>query len=207
MGGIDTYNKPGKNDDWFCRRCGTKKTESGEWKPDVDQTHKLDILPMREMSRSGPVTPPASVAPSPVRTLAQKKAYDAPLPHNITPKTPSSDGKKRGRPNQKQNRPTPTKTPVIPHITQNKPPGGGGWITASPRKVSREDTPPSRTSTPDSSTSQSKKSKKGKESWVTTGQSNVIHKPEISLKLPPGISIGKSNDQSDQKSEHEANIS
>jgi len=74
--GIDQWNKPGKHDDWFCRRCGTKKTESGEWQPEKSELNSLEVLPMRENSRSGA---PGAVPPSPVRTLAQKKAY-APSP-------------------------------------------------------------------------------------------------------------------------------
>ena len=62
--GINQTNKPGKTDDWFCKKCGSKKTEAGEWRPDDDEADKLDVLPLRDQ-------------PQPeFKTLAQKKSYE-----------------------------------------------------------------------------------------------------------------------------------
>ena len=36
-------NKPGKEDDWFCKRCRKQKKEAGEWKPSQDQQHKVEV--------------------------------------------------------------------------------------------------------------------------------------------------------------------
>ena len=32
--GIDHDNKPGKDDDWYCRKCTARRSEAGEWKPE-----------------------------------------------------------------------------------------------------------------------------------------------------------------------------
>ena len=63
--GITQANKPGKTDDWFCKKC--KKTESTEWKPDAADEDQLDVLPVRDQSSPG----------STFKTLAQKKVYDS----------------------------------------------------------------------------------------------------------------------------------
>ena len=172
--GIDQYNKPGKHDDWFCRRCGNKKTESGEWKPENSELNSLEVLPMREASRSGT---PGAIPPSPVRTLAQKKAYDPP---------PMEIGKKkRGR------------QPGTKMLKKEKPQFVN---TLTPVGAT---SPPSRTSTPDSIGS-SKKKNMMRESWVTGG--TVVHKPSI-MKLPPGISVGKSSDDDQGKQTMSKSIS
>lgn len=75
--GINLTNKPGKKDDWFCKKCSSKRTESGEWKPEVDDEEVMDVLPLRE-----PSTPV-------LKTLAQKKSYDS---------TAEFPQKTRGRP-------------------------------------------------------------------------------------------------------------
>ena len=36
-------NKPGKEDDWFCKKCRKQKKEAGEWKPSQDQQHKVEV--------------------------------------------------------------------------------------------------------------------------------------------------------------------
>merc|ERR1712130_196446 len=179
--GIDQYNKPGKNDDWFCRRCGTKKTESGEWKPENSELNSLDVLPMRETSRSGI---PGGISPSPVRTLAQKKAYDSSPLEGVK--------KKRGRqPGTKMPKKTNTGE-TSTSLSQN------AQDLKNVSKLSGASTPPSRTSTPDSVNS-SKKKNMMRESWVTGG--TVVHKPAI-MKLPPGISVGKSTDEEEDRSKN-----
>ena len=45
--GINLTNKPGKKDDWFCKKCSSKKTESGEWKPEAGDDEGLDVLPLK----------------------------------------------------------------------------------------------------------------------------------------------------------------
>jgi len=162
--------------DWFCRRCGTKKTESGEWQPEKSELNSLEVLPMRENSRSGA---PGAVPPSPVRTLAQKKAYEP---------SPGEGGKKpRGRkPGTKMPKKSNDDEPISLSESNQE-------VKSNP-KMSRGNTPPSRTSTPDS-VSSAKKKNMMRESWVTGG--TVVHKPAI-MKLPPGISVGKSTDDEDQ---------
>merc|ERR1719317_1118809 len=175
--GIDQYNKPGKNDDWFCRRCGTKKTESGEWKPENSELNSLEVLPMRETSRSGV---PGGIPPSPVRTLAQKKAYDSSPLEGVK--------KKRGRqPGTKIPKKVISDEPST-SLSQN------AQDLKNVSKLSGPSTPPSRTSTPDSVNS-SKKKNMMRESWVTGG--TVVHKPAI-MKLPPGISVGKSTEEEEE---------
>ena len=63
--GINQSNKPGKNDDWFCKKCTTKKPEAGEWKPEAEDAEKLEVLPLRDEAQ-----------PSKVKTLGQKKSYE-----------------------------------------------------------------------------------------------------------------------------------
>ena len=75
--GINLTNKPGKKDDWFCKKCSSKKTESGEWKPEVGEEEGLDVLPVRDQG------PPV------LKTLAEKKSYDS---------TAGFPQKTRGRP-------------------------------------------------------------------------------------------------------------
>lgn len=36
-------NKPGKEDDWFCKKCKKQKKEAGEWKPSQEQQHKVEV--------------------------------------------------------------------------------------------------------------------------------------------------------------------
>ena len=75
--GINLTNKPGKKDDWFCKKCSSKKTESGEWKPEDGDDEGMDVLPLRDQTT--PV----------LKTLAEKKSYDSPV---VFPQ------KSRGRP-------------------------------------------------------------------------------------------------------------
>ena len=63
--GINQENKPGKNDDWFCKKCTARKTDSSEWRPDVADEEALDVLPARDS--------PGQT----FKTLAQKKSYDS----------------------------------------------------------------------------------------------------------------------------------
>jgi len=79
--GIDKSNKPGKEDDWFCKKCKKQKKEAGEWKPSQEQQHKVEIIPARDNAQNH-------------RTLAQKKEYDAPLEERGTKKKGRSVEKK-----------------------------------------------------------------------------------------------------------------
>ena len=118
-------NKPGKTDDWFCRRCNKQKSEAGEWKPPEDQAAMVEVIPAREANQS-------------FRTLAQKKEYDAPLEQRST--------KKKGRPSQagKKQQRTPSKTPSrTPTPDQGpRPKARESWVTGGSGIVQRPSLPP-----------------------------------------------------------------
>merc|ERR1712130_972611 len=114
--GIDRNNKPGKEDDWFCKKCKKQKKEAGEWKPSQDQQHKVEIIPARENAQNH-------------RTLAQKKEYDAPLEERVTKKKGRSVEKKAKRAPQESSSRTPT-----PDLAK-KP--KESWVTGTPSNVQK----------------------------------------------------------------------
>ena len=75
--GINQSNKPGKNDDWFCKKCPSKKTEAGEWKPEGADTDNPDN---------------SEKPKSEVKTLAQRKSYDSQVtgPSKVTKSSKNS---------------------------------------------------------------------------------------------------------------------
>ena len=178
--GINQSNKPGKNDDWFCKKCTNKRTEAGEWKPEESDSAKLDVIPLRESTRSTPVPE--------VKTLAEKKSYED---KSSLPKV------KKGRPPVKRREskeswvtasnpvPKPTTSSPVIHL----PP------TVSVSTVSSD---AENNSGPDlnrlsrlSGITLSQPKDVRKESNITSASSSTSSQNRSLSKLPPGISIHK----------------
>jgi len=77
--GINHDNKPGKDEDWYCRKCTAQRDEAGEWKPTKKEASKLDVLPVRD-------SPRAAASPSLQGTPGKPKSVKKKGP--LTPRTP-----------------------------------------------------------------------------------------------------------------------
>ena len=169
--GINLTNKPGKNDDWFCKKCSSKKTEAGEWKPEDGDEEGLDVLPLRDQTT--PV----------LKTLAEKKSYDSPVvfPQKSRGRPPGSrsqNGRKSSATAARES--WSTSGPKLPPGISVNPLVSG--VTKPPSQISVDNEVRPRPSLPPSVSLTSVPAETGK----------------VQHRLPPGISISKSSDTDSQ---------
>ena len=187
--GINLTNKPGKKDDWFCKKCSSKKTESGEWKPEVGDEEGLDVLPLRDQG------PPV------LKTLAEKKSYDstAGFPQKARGRPPGSrvtNGRKssasKGRESWSTSESSSPKLP--PGISGHPLISGVSKSGASPRH-----------SLPPSEQAQTKKAQQRLPPGISISSAFETPSPQsppqsppqtgkVQHRLPPGISISSSSE-------------
>ena len=175
--GINQQNKPGKHDDWFCRKCSAKRTESSEWRPEVGDEKGLDVLPARDQSSPGQA----------FKTLAQKKSYDS---FAEIPK------KSRGRP------PGP-RSKTVRKSTEIKTPNSKAresWSTV-------QSSPMSSTSISSNGAAKLPNQHDRNGSAAPGVQRPLLSSDEVDNRLPPGISISKPPPESPSKSPTHSKIS
>lgn len=175
--GINLTNKPGKKDDWFCKKCSSKKTEAGEWKPEDGDEEGLDVLPLRDQTT--PV----------LKTLAEKKSYDSPVVFQQKsrgrppgpPGSRSQNGRKSSATTARES--WSTSGPKLPPGISVNPLVSG--VTKPPSQISVDKEVRHRPSLPPSVS--------------LTSLTSVQAEPgKVQHRLPPGISISKSSDTDSQ---------
>ena len=123
--GINLTNKHGKKDDWFCKKCSSKKTEAGEWKPEVGDEEVLDVLPLRDQN-----TPM-------MKTLAEKKSYDStvvfPRGRGRPPGARTKNGRKSSLTKARESWSTDSFSPKLPPGISVNPLTSG--VSVSPSQV------------------------------------------------------------------------
>ena len=168
--GINQSNKPGKDDDWFCKKCSGKKTEASEWKPIAGDEEGLKV--------------DSSPGPPAVKTPGQRKLYDS-----------AAECFKRGRGRPVGDKNKNVQTPPRETLPVQRP--RESWSTAKSSSVpSRSPPPPPATelsqrlppgiSISKSSEAQSSNTKK------SPPKSDCS---ESQLKNLPGVSISKEGEE------------
>ena len=109
--GMNQSNKPGKDDDWFCRKCSGKKTEASEWKPIAGDEEGLKV-------DSSPA----------VKTPGQRKLYDS-----------AAECSKRGRGRPLGGKNKNVQTPPREPLPVQRP--RESWSTAKSSSVPSTSTP------------------------------------------------------------------
>ena len=176
-------NKPGKNDDWYCRRCKKQKKEAEVWRPRAEDAALLEVIPAREGSSQS------------FRTLAQKKEYDSPLDER--------GSKKKSRPPVSAKKPqmarTPSKTPSRTPTPDNGKRMKESWVTGGSTIVQRPpNLPPgivvgrsTEVSSPEPHQLQQKLAHLGGISMTSMRKDSEDSQSPVPPNLPPGISISR----------------
>lgn len=190
--GINQTNKPGKDDDWFCKKCSSKKGEAGEWKPEEEDAPTLDVLPLRDQPNPNPE----------IKTLAQRKSYDQGMEKKTAPTRSNAIFSSQKRRLSKEswetnkNSSPQASTPVSPDQNKNN----GVNLPNLPPGISLKSSNDTRSR---SVSTESLSSRLPPGISINTAKESETPKPSTIPRLPPGISMVKETTQSKQTEELE----